>query len=121
MRQRFGEVVTWLAVVRWSVAHQSSLLLTIAVSQPLCQGVAVKFCCLSFAKFLEWLPSPPSQFLIFCAWRASWLRIVATSGVNFSETVAAGAKFVLASESSASIFSREARSISNCRVYLTPD
>jgi hypothetical protein len=26
-------------------------------------------------------------------WRASWLRIVAASGVNFSETVGAGAEF----------------------------
>jgi hypothetical protein len=42
---------------------------------------------------LKLLLSQPSQFLIFCAWRASWLRIVAGSGVNFSETVATEAKF----------------------------
>jgi hypothetical protein len=34
--------------------------------------------------------------LIFCAWRASWLRIVAASGVNFLESVAVGAGFFLA-------------------------
>ena len=30
---------------------------------------------------------------IFCAWRASWLRIVAALGANFSESVAVRAEF----------------------------
>jgi len=44
----------------------------IAVSQPPCQGVAIKSCRLSFPKFLEWLPSPPGRFLIFCAWLSTY-------------------------------------------------
>jgi len=44
----------------------------------------------------------------------SWLRSVAASGANFSESVAAGAKFCFSSESSASISSRSARSVSSC-------
>ena len=36
----------------------------------------------------------------------SWLRIVAASGVNFSESVAAGAEFCFSSESSPSSSSR---------------
>ena len=75
---------------------------------------SVKFCRLSFPKSLEWLPSPPNRFLIFCAWRASWLRIVAASGVNFSKSVAAGTEFCFSSESLASISSQSARSVSSC-------
>jgi hypothetical protein len=44
----------------------------------------------------------------------SWLRVVAASGANFSESVAAGAEFCLSSESFASISSRSARSVSSC-------
>jgi hypothetical protein len=44
----------------------------------------------------------------------SWLRIVAASGINFSETVAAGAKFCFSSESFASVSSQLAHSISSC-------
>jgi hypothetical protein len=62
----------------------------------------------------SWLPSPPGGFLIFCVWRASWLRIVAASGINFSGTVAAGAEFCFSSKSSASVSSRSARSVSSC-------
>ena len=40
----------------------------IAVSQPPYQSVAIKFCRLSFPKFLEWLPNRPGQFLTFYAW-----------------------------------------------------
>jgi hypothetical protein len=58
--------------------------------------IAVKFCRLSFVKSPKRVPDLPSQLLIFCTWRASWLRIVAASGVNFLESVAAGAGFFLA-------------------------
>jgi hypothetical protein len=44
----------------------------------------------------------------------SWLRIVAASDVNFSESVAAGAEFFFSSEVSPPILSREARSVSSC-------
>jgi len=44
----------------------------------------------------------------------SWLRIVAASAVNFLESVAAGAEFCFSLESSASISSRSARSVSSC-------
>jgi len=43
----------------------------------------------------------------------SWLRIVAASGVNFSETVAARTKFCFSSESSTSIFWWSSRSLSS--------
>jgi hypothetical protein len=44
----------------------------------------------------------------------SWLRMVAVSNVDFSESVAAGAEFCFSSESSASICLRSARSVSSC-------
>jgi hypothetical protein len=44
----------------------------------------------------------------------SWLRIVAASGVNFSESVTAGAEICFNSENSVSISSRSARSVSSC-------
>jgi hypothetical protein len=40
--------------------------------------------------------------------------MVATSGANFSESVAAGAEFFFSEDRSAPIFSREARSVSSC-------
>jgi hypothetical protein len=50
----------------------------------------------------------------------SWLRIVAVSGSNFSESVAAGAEFFFSSESCAPIFFREARSVSSWDQTSTP-
>jgi hypothetical protein len=47
-------------------------------------------------------------------------EIVAASGANFLETVAAGEEFFFSSESPASIFSRSARSVSSCDRSSTP-
>jgi hypothetical protein len=44
----------------------------------------------------------------------SWLRIVAASGVNFLESVAAGAGFFFSEDRFASISSGSARSVSSC-------
>ena len=41
--KQFGEVVTWLAVVRWSVAHQSSLITHDRRFLAVWQEIVVKF------------------------------------------------------------------------------
>jgi hypothetical protein len=43
-----------------------------------------------------------------------WLRSVAASGANFSESVAVRAEFFFSSEVPPPILSREARSVSSC-------
>jgi hypothetical protein len=48
-------------------------------------------------------------------------EIVAASGANFLETVAAREEFFFSSESPASIFSRSARSVSKLRSNLYTD
>jgi hypothetical protein len=67
--------------------------LTIAGFQQIVNFSSVNFCRLSFPKSLRSLSSSPGQFLIFCVWWASWLRIVAAS--ENSTPIAISAKFVV--------------------------
>lgn len=53
----------------------------------------------------------PRSIFDFLRLAPSWLRIVAASGANFSESVAVGAEFSLSEDLSAPIFSRSTRSL----------
>jgi hypothetical protein len=57
--------------------------------------------------------SAKSVFDFFLCLARNGLRIVAASGVDLLENLAAGAEFCFGSESSASISSRSAHSVSN--------
>ena len=100
-----------------SVAHQSSLIthdrsISGTLSRCRCKVLSPQLC-----KISRMVSKSAKSVFDFLRWVRSWLRSVAASGVNFSETVAAGAEFCFSSESSASISSREVRSVSSCDRY----
>ena len=104
-----------------AVAHQSSLIthdrsISATLSRCRCKVLSPQL-----SKISRMASKSARSVFDFLRLAQSWLRIVAASGVNFSKLWQPKQNFVLASESSASIFSCEERSISNCRVYLTPD
>ena len=62
----------------------------------------------------SWLPSLPGGFLIFCVWLGAGWELLPRRVLTFRELWRPEQNFALAGESSASISSRSARSVSSC-------
>ena len=115
MNERFGEVVTWLAGETLVSRATSSFITHDRRFLAVWQEIVVKFYLPpQLCKISRMASKSARSVFDFLRLTRSWLRIVAASGVNFSKSVAAGAKFCFFSESFASISSRSARSVSSC-------
>ena len=99
---------------RLTVAHQSSLVTYDCSIAATLSKYGCKVLSPQLSKTSKITSKSAKSVFDFLRLARSWLRIVAASGVNFSESVAAGAEFCFSSKSSASISSRSARSVSSC-------